>query len=63
MILSCPFCGFGFEDDGMTSHERGLREKEHMEAAHSEIIEERLTDAGFERGPNGEWVDTLAHDG
>jgi hypothetical protein len=33
----------------------------HMQARHPEIIEERMTRAGFMREPRtGQWIDTLA---
>lgn len=40
----------------------GYTEKDHMESAHPEVIEKRLTDAGFVR-KGDEWIDTRASDG
>lgn len=61
-VIRCPYCEHEFNAKGMTPFEIGLAEKDHMEAAHPEIIEERLTSAGFVK-QGDEWVDTRASDG
>jgi hypothetical protein len=53
-MIQCPECG----------HELSERDTEgqrdHMQLEHPEVIEERLTKAGFVKGPDGKWEDTLA---
>jgi hypothetical protein len=50
----CPFCA---------AVVHGTREEiAHMESEHPEIVEQRLTDAGFVKDENGKWIDTLAAD-
>lgn len=48
----CPICGemaIGLSQEG-----------QHMESAHPGEIAKRLTDAGFEKQPDGSWFDLLA---
>lgn len=47
----CPVCGRGAEST--------LKEIEHMEREHPDVIQQRLTDAGF-IVRDGEIIDTLA---
>lgn len=46
---SCEICGFVANS--------AEEEMAHMNAAHPEVIEQRMRDAGFRRGPDGEWID------
>jgi hypothetical protein len=52
-MIACPECGHELPEDDSEGQKR------HMEARHPEVIEERLTKAGF-RLVDGKWVDTLA---
>ena len=59
-LISCPApgCQERHEADDLVA------QSQHMQAYHPEIIEQRLTEAGFVRDPvTGTWIDTLAHDG
>lgn len=49
----CPYCEARVPADNL--HEQ----KAHMEAAHPEIIEKRLREAGFVPDAAGDWTDTL----
>lgn len=47
----CPFCGYVAAN---------LREEvAHMEAEHPGVIDKRKEEAGFEKQPDGSWVDRL----
>lgn len=50
----CPGCGLRLSGHDLDAQTR------HMQEKHPEIIERRLTDAGFVRGEDGRWVDTMA---
>lgn len=53
-MAECPVCGFVANTPD--------EEIAHMNAEHPEVIEKRMIDAGFQKGPDGEWVDALATD-
>jgi hypothetical protein len=55
----CPYCDFKLSAS-LEPRDRGRAEVAHMNEAHPKIIERRMLDAGFVRGADGEWVDTLA---
>lgn len=59
-MIKCPYCPYEFDGEKLSAYEIGLKEKTHMESAHADVIEERMLKAGFRRGHDREWVDTLA---
>lgn len=53
-IETCPGCGLEVPAWNVAG------QVAHMQAAHPEIIEQRLAAAGFVEDERGEWTDTLA---
>lgn len=51
--IKCPGCDLQLPAGDLQA------QMAHLEGEHSEIIRGRLEDAGFRRGEDGEWIDTL----
>ena len=54
--VKCPGC------DTLLPAEDLRTQGEHLQANHPEIIEQRMLDAGFRRGRNGDWIDDRVDD-
>jgi hypothetical protein len=59
-MIKCPYCDF--EIIGGNRQFAARLEVIHMNQKHPEIVEQRLTDAGFVKDADGNWVDTRAAD-
>lgn len=55
----CPYCLFEISPELVGDpYARSHAEVAHMNEAHPDVVERRLTAAGFRRGADGDWIDT-----